>query len=88
MNFEGFTPILNPDINTAVLEELRAFPPTGETNVIAGLRQCDVYIQGWRVREAMLEWTPSTVPTDGVRELNVALTVYAILTSCGALTAT
>ena len=58
MNFEGFTPILNPDLDTAVLEELRAFPRTRETNVIAGLRQHGIYIQSWRVREAIVRVDP------------------------------
>ena len=35
-------------------EELNAFPRTGETNVMAGLRQRGVYIQRWRVRESII----------------------------------
>lgn len=58
LNFEGFTPILNPDLDTAVLEELRAFPCTGETNVMAGLRQRGIYIQRRRVREAIVRVDP------------------------------
>lgn len=37
-----------------VQEELNAFPRTGETNVMAGLRQRGVYIQRWRVRESII----------------------------------
>ena len=32
---------------------------TGETNVMAGLRQCGVYIQSWRVRESIARVDPS-----------------------------
>ena len=33
INFEGYTNISNHNLDTAVLEELRAFTRTGETNV-------------------------------------------------------
>ena len=58
LNFEGYTNIPNQDLDSAVLEELRAFPRTGETNVMAGLRQRRIFIQRWRVRESIIRVDP------------------------------
>lgn len=58
INFEGYTNISNHNLDTAVLEELRAFPRTGETNVMAGLRQRHIFIQRWRVRESIIRVDP------------------------------
>ncbi|XP_078362786.1 uncharacterized protein LOC144646946 [Oculina patagonica] len=58
LNFENFSPIQNQDLDTIVQEELNAFPRTGETNVIAGLRQRGIYVQRWRVREAIVRVDP------------------------------
>ena len=56
--FENFTTISNADLDTVVTEELEAFPRTGETNVIAGLRQRGIYLQRWRVRESIVRVDP------------------------------
>ena len=41
-----------------VQEELKAFPRTSETNVMASLRQRGVYIQRCRVRESIIRADP------------------------------
>ena len=56
--FENFSQIQNSELDTIVQEELGAFPRTGETNVIAGLRQRGLFVQRWRVREAIMQVDP------------------------------
>ena len=58
LNFEQFSPIQDQDLDTIVQEKLNAFPRTGETNVMAGLRQRGIYLQRWRVRESILRVDP------------------------------
>ena len=58
LNFEGYTVISNTDLDSAVTQELNAFPRTGETNLIAGLRQRGIHIQRWRVRESIVRVDP------------------------------
>ena len=45
LQFEGFTLMPDTDLDTMVQDELSAFPRTGETNVIGGLRQRGIYMQ-------------------------------------------
>lgn len=56
--FENFSQIQNSDLDVIVQEELSAFPRTGETNVIAGLRQRGLFVQRWRVREVIMRVDP------------------------------
>ena len=58
LEFETFTDISNVDFDSAVQEELSAFPRTGETNLIGGLRARGIYVQRWRVREAIIRVDP------------------------------
>ena len=59
LDFERFSEIEdNNYLDAMVQEELNAFPRTGETNVMAGLRQRGVYIQRWRVRESIIHVDP------------------------------
>ena len=58
LNFERFSNISNDDLDTVVNDELQAFPPTGESNVIAGLHQSGIYLQRWRVRESIIRVDP------------------------------
>ena len=58
LDFENFSQIQNSELDVIVQEELRAFPRTGETNVIAGLCQRGLFIQRWRVREAIMRVDP------------------------------
>ena len=44
LDFERFSAIQDTNLDAMVQEELNVFPRTGETNVIAGLRQHRVYI--------------------------------------------
>ena len=46
------------DLDTMVQNELSAFPQTGETNIIGGLRQRGIYMQRWRVRESIIRVDP------------------------------
>ena len=43
--FEGYSNIPGTDLDNLVRDELNAFPRTGETNVMAGLRQRGIYVQ-------------------------------------------
>ena len=52
LDFENFSSMQNQELDV-VQEELNTFPWTGETNVMAGLQQCGIYIQRWRVRESI-----------------------------------
>ena len=56
--FEGYSNIPGTDLDNLVRDELNAFPRTGETNVMAGLRQRGIYVQRWRVREAIVRVDP------------------------------
>ena len=53
LELESFSHIQNSELDVIVEEELRAFPRTGETNVIAGFRQQGLYIQRWCVWETL-----------------------------------
>ncbi|XP_048586325.1 uncharacterized protein LOC125568343 [Nematostella vectensis] len=54
MDFEGFSNMSENDLDVVVREELNAFPGTGETNLIAGLRRRGLWIQRWKVRESIV----------------------------------
>ena len=56
--FEGYSNIPGTDLDNLVKDELNAFPRTSETNVMAGLRQRGIYVQRWRVREAIVRVDP------------------------------
>ena len=58
LDFERFSEIEDNNLDAMVQEELNAFPRTGETNVMAGLRQRGVYIKRWRVRESIIRVDP------------------------------
>jgi len=58
INFEHFSEISNADLDAVVIDELRAFPRTGETNGIAGLCQHGIYLQRWRIRESIIRVDP------------------------------
>ena len=56
--FEGYSNIPGTDLDNLVRDELNAFPRTGKTNVMAGLRQRGIDVQRWRVREAIVRLDP------------------------------
>ena len=56
--FEGYSNIPGTDLDNLVRDELNAFPQTGKTNVMAGLRQRAIDVQRWRVREAIVRLDP------------------------------
>ena len=49
LEIKSFLHIQNSELDVIVGEELRAFPRTGETNVIAGLRQRGLTCRGGEV---------------------------------------
>lgn len=44
--FEGYSNISHTELDNLVRDELNAFPQTGETNVMAGLRGASTFISG------------------------------------------
>ena len=58
LDFEGFSNITNDDLDSIVRDELSAFPRTGETNLIGGLRSRGIYVQRWRVRQSIVRVDP------------------------------
>ena len=88
LDFERFSAIEDNNLDAMVQEELNTFPCTGETNVMAGLRQRRVYIQRCRVRESIIRVVPSTEQTDGDQDYCVGHTVFHTLIICGIWTPT
>lgn len=68
LQFERFTIMPDHDLDNLVRQEQNAFPQTGETNLMAGLRQRGVYLPRWRVYTSLFfVLTPLTELIDGVK---------------------
>ena len=58
MSFENFSVMSNEDLDSVIGNEMSVFPHSGETNIIAALRERGIYLPRWRVREAIVRVDP------------------------------